>query len=163
MGLSAPASGIKPGTVAHFAASTAPAGWLKANGATVSRSTYAALFLAIGTTYGAGDGATTFNVPDLRGEFVRGLDDGRGVDSGRGIGTAQGDAIRNITGQSIAATHPTGASGGSPSGAFYVDGHAGVGSYDVSNRGEAFDASRVVPTASENRPRNVAMLACIKF
>ncbi|MCK9131735.1 phage tail protein [Haemophilus influenzae] len=64
------------GEVAFFARTTPPSGWLKANGAAVSRTTYAALFAAIGTTFGAGDGSSTFNLPDLRGEFVRGLDDG---------------------------------------------------------------------------------------
>ncbi|WP_165678771.1 phage tail protein [Metapseudomonas otitidis] len=77
------------GMVATFARSTPPAGWLKANGAAVSRTTYAALFAAIGTTYGAGDGSTAFNLPDLRGEFIRGWDNGRGVDANRGFGTAQ--------------------------------------------------------------------------
>ena len=84
--------------VLYFAGQTAPVGWLKANGAAVSRTAYAALFAAIGTTYGAGDGSTTFNLPDLRGEFMRGWDDGRGIDHGRVLGSAQGDAIRNITG-----------------------------------------------------------------
>lgn len=77
------------GLVAHFARSTAPAGWLKANGAAISRSAYAELFAALGTTYGAGDGFTTFNLPDLRGEFIRGWDDGRGVDGGRALGSWQ--------------------------------------------------------------------------
>ncbi|WP_228368206.1 phage tail-collar fiber domain-containing protein, partial [Klebsiella pneumoniae] len=61
------------GAVVHFARTTAPAGWLKANGTAVSRTAYAALFAAIGTTYGAGDGFNTFNLPDLRGEFIRGF------------------------------------------------------------------------------------------
>lgn len=90
---------IPSGAVMYFARSTAPNGWLKANGAAVSRTAYAALFAAIGTTYGAGDGRTTFNLPDLRGEFVRGWDDGRGIDSRRALGSAQSDAIRNITGK----------------------------------------------------------------
>jgi len=64
---------------------------LKCNGTAISRTTYAALFAIIGTTHGAGDGSSTFNVPDLRGEFVRGWDDGRGVDSGRNFGTSQSD------------------------------------------------------------------------
>ena len=68
------------GGIMYFAKSNCPNGFLKANGAAVSRTTYAKLFAAIGTTFGAGDGATTFNVPDMRGEFVRGLDNGRGVD-----------------------------------------------------------------------------------
>lgn len=78
------------GTVAYSAATVPPAGWLKCNGAQVSRTTYARLFAAIGTQFGAGDGANTFAVPDLRGEFIRSWDDGRTLDNGRGFGTVQG-------------------------------------------------------------------------
>jgi microcystin-dependent protein len=86
------------GQVAFFAMAAAPSGWLKANGALVSRTTYAVLFTAIGTVYGVGDGTTTFALPDLRGEFVRGLDDGRGVDVSRVLnGTSQVDSIENHT------------------------------------------------------------------
>ena len=77
------------GIVLPFAGAAAPSGWLLCQGQTVSRVTYAALFAAIGTTFGAGDGSTTFGVPDMRGEFPRGLDAGRGVDSGRTLGSAQ--------------------------------------------------------------------------
>ena len=77
------------GAVSYFARATAPTGWLKANGAAISRTAYGALFAAIGTTFGAGDGSTTFNLPDLRGEFLRGVDDARGVDSGRAFGSWQ--------------------------------------------------------------------------
>ncbi|MEP7454309.1 tail fiber protein [Phyllobacterium sp. SB3] len=86
-----------PGTIILFAANTVPSGYLKCNGAAISRATYAALFSAISTTHGAGDGSTTFNVPDLRGEFVRGFDDGRGVDSGRVFGSAQAGAYESHT------------------------------------------------------------------
>ena len=89
--------GGTPGQVAHFAMSTPPTGWLKANGAVVSRTTYATLFAAIGTTFGVGDGSTTFKLPDMRGEFIRGWDDSRGVDAGRGFGTAQADAFKSHT------------------------------------------------------------------
>lgn len=85
----------QPGDIKYTASSTAPTGWLKANGAAVSRTAYAALFAAIGTTFGAGDGFTTFNLPDLRGEFIRGWDDGRGIDAGRSIGSAQAGAIQS--------------------------------------------------------------------
>ena len=71
-----------------------PVGWIPADGRALSRTTYAALFAAIGTTYGSGDGSTTFNVPDLRGEFLRGWDDGRGVDSGRALGSAQAQQVQ---------------------------------------------------------------------
>lgn len=86
---------VPSGAVLYFSGRTAPAGWLKANGAAVSRTAYAALFAAIGTTYGAGDGRSTFNLPDLRGEFIRGWDDGRGVDAGRVFGSAQAHALQS--------------------------------------------------------------------
>lgn len=172
-------SGPVPGTVAHFANSTAPAGWLKCNGAAVSRATYAALFAAIGTTYGVGDGATTFNLPELRGEFLRGLDDGRGVDPARGIGTAQLDQMQKITGSLDLGTGNAGARfrGGSASGAMSRStGNASgnmpnsVGFTDTDyTTGTSFDSAnspnaRVsATTAGETRARNVAMLACIKF
>ena len=82
---------VPTGSVHMMATTTAPSGYLKCNGTAISRSTYAALFAIIGTAHGAGDGSSTFNVPDLRGEFVRGWDDGRGIDSGRNFGTSQSD------------------------------------------------------------------------
>jgi microcystin-dependent protein len=98
---------VPAGTVIWWAGSTsAPSGYLKCNGAAVSRTTYADLFSAIGTTWGSGDGSTTFNVPDLRGEFVRGYDDGRGVDSGRAFASSQGQSL---------ATHNHSASSGNDS------------------------------------------------
>lgn len=80
---------VPAGTVQYFAGPNAPAGYLICDGKTVSREAYAKLFAVIGTLYGAGDGATTFNLPDLRGEFIRGLDGGRGVDTGRLLGSLQ--------------------------------------------------------------------------
>lgn len=160
------------GEVAFFARTTQPSGWLKANGAAVSRTTYAALFAAIGTTFGAGDGRSTFNLPDLRGEFVRGLDDGRNVDAGRRLGTAQGDAIRNITGAfdtSKGSWAQQFVDFAETSGAFDLIRGNKQWTGDPNNGGNnlptgfKFDASRVVPTANENRPRNIALLACIKY
>ncbi len=77
------------GQITHCASGVIPQGWLECNGAAVSRTVYGTLFAAIGTNYGAGDGANTFNLPDLRGEFIRGADRGRGVDPGRAVGSAQ--------------------------------------------------------------------------
>lgn len=88
---------VPPGAIMHFATANAPTGWLKANGALVSRTTYARLFAAIGTLHGVGDGSTTFKLPDLRGEFIRGADDGRGVDSGRTVGSSQGQSYQTHT------------------------------------------------------------------
>lgn len=77
------------GMVAPFSMSYPPTGWLACNGAAVSRTTYNSLFSRLGTTYGAGDGVNTFNLPDMRGLFPRGWDDGRGVDPNRAFGSYQ--------------------------------------------------------------------------
>ena len=84
--------GVPSGSVFCRAVATVPTGYLECNGAAVSRTTYSALFAVIGTAYGAGNGSSTFNLPDLRGEFIRGFDNGRGVDSGRSVATSQGGA-----------------------------------------------------------------------
>jgi phage-related tail fiber protein len=140
-------SGIPTGQIIHVALSSAPTGYLKANGAAVSRSTYAALFAAIGTTFGAGDGSTTFNVPDLRGEFVRGWDDSRGVDSARSLGSAQTDALKSHT-HTYDRFQDTGTGfRGGPSSTLF------------SNVGTSTGATG----DTETRPRNIALLACIKF
>jgi microcystin-dependent protein len=89
----ASASAVPSGAVMAFAMNSPPTGWLKCNGAAVSRATYSDLFTAIGTTFGVGDGSTTFNVPDLRGEWVRGWADDRAVDTGRVFGSAQSEMI----------------------------------------------------------------------
>lgn len=136
-----------------YPAATPPTGWLKCNGATFDKAVYPVL----AAVFPSG------KLPDLRGEFIRGWDDGRGIDSARALLSSQGDAIRNITG-TISVLNNGSTAGGlsSLSGAF-------VGSNEVippitSSGGGAetrpysgsFDASKVVPTASENRPRNIA-------
>jgi microcystin-dependent protein len=142
------------GTVGYFPANTAPTGWLKANGALVSRTTYAALFAVIGTTYGAGDGSTTFALPDLRGEFVRGWDDGRGVDAARGLGTAQADVIKPGTFSALSeSANPTGA-------VTQVSETVGVITIGAAARSRIYRVGD--DGATETRPRNVAFLACIK-
>ena len=139
------------GEVAFFARTTPPSGWLKANGAAVSRITYATLFAAIGTTFGAGDGSSTFNLPDLRGEFARGLDDGRNVDGGRRLGTAQEDAIKTHT-----INVPNSQLEGNVIGSwFYSD--RGNGNNNQPNNTITYTGEK------ETRPRNVALLACIKY
>ena len=71
------------GSVTAFAGATAPSGWLLCAGQTVSRTQYSGLFLTIGTTYGAGDGSTTFALPDLRGRVIAGEDDMGGTAANR--------------------------------------------------------------------------------
>lgn len=140
--------GTPVGTVAAQPSSI-PAGWLECDGAAVSRTLYAALFNEIGTDYGSGDGSTTFNIPDLRGEFVRGHDNSRGIDSGRVLGSYQADEFKSHT-------HPQ-----------RTNGLSGVAGPKTAN-GSASSAIRIsIDTDSkggnETRPRNVAMIYCIKF
>lgn len=226
------ASALPAGTVATFARPTAPQGWLKANGAAVSRSTYAALFaelvtaagfsaqaftipigsnvftksahgmangarvrlsstgtlptgLAAGVDYfvevidvntfylsatlmgtriaasgaqsgvhsylqswfGLGDGATTFNLPDLRGEFMRGWDDGRGADTGRSFGSHQESSGICDSNIQLATTVIN------PDGLLYSSSMPQISSNTVAS---GFSYQRI-------RPRNVAMLMCIKY
>lgn len=142
------------GYVLPFATSTVPNGFLECNGAELSRTTYANLYAVIGDTYGAGDGSTTFNIPDLRGEFIRGFDNGRGVDSGRAIGTAQIDEFKshNHNGyeRTISIASNSNYRFSSPS--------------DTSNPSPTVNSNTVQNSGgSETRPRNIAMMYCIKY
>ncbi len=83
------------GEISFFDLSAPPPGYMRPNGAAVSRSVYARLFAKIGTRHGAGDGVNTFNLPDVRGLFIRVLDDGRNLDPGRVLGSIQADEIRS--------------------------------------------------------------------
>ena len=129
------------GSIQWFAGNTVPAGWLKCDGSSYSTTAKAALFSAIGIMYGGSGG--NFNVPDLRGEFIRGWDDSRGIDSGRGMGSNQGEAIQS---HAHSVFH---ASGGSGNNMAFGSGY-GVG-YSTGAAG-----------GPETRPRNVALMAIIK-
>ena len=158
-------SGVPVGAVVYFAMQTPPPGYLKADGSAVLRETYLELFSAIGTTFGEGDGSSTFNLPDLRGEFIRGWDDDRQLDTARVFGSSQNDAFRNHKHFSFntgigypynyvnANQYPNmGAQNGSTSERYTITGsdiEASVGL--TSSSGE-----------NETRPCNIALLACIK-
>ncbi|WP_370579126.1 phage tail protein [Snodgrassella alvi] len=152
------------GAVQFFAMNTAPVGWLKANGAAVSRTSYASLYAAIGTRFGAGDGKSTFNLPDLRGEFLRAYDEGRGVDDGRQLGTAQSDTVQRMTGEIGDITFV---------GKDYSNGVFSRENVSTAKIGTVtpltlnfkvkFDNAAVARTSAETRPRNIALLACIKI
>ena len=91
---------VPPGAIMAFGGSAAPAGWLLCDGSAVSRTTFAALFAAISTAYGSGDGSTTFNLPDLRGRAAVGKDDLGGSAANR----LQVSTTVNTTGSSTSAT-----------------------------------------------------------
>ncbi|MCE8002537.1 phage tail protein [Billgrantia ethanolica] len=86
--------GVKPGTTVEWRSETLPEGYVENDGSEISRTDYRRIFAAFGTTYGAGNGSTTFAMPDDRGEFKRGLDRGRGVDPGRSISAHQMDQFQ---------------------------------------------------------------------
>lgn len=150
---------VPVGTIIMHGASTAPIGLLDCDGAAVSRTTYADLFAVIGTTWGIGDGATTFNLPDLRGEFVRGWDDGRGIDTGRAFASSQGFATESHTHNVTSVNTRAGAAQVDPGGNFYASsGDTGeFGAQSMTTN------SQTGTTSSETRPRNIAVLYCIKY
>lgn len=137
--------GVPVGAVAYFAQDVPPFGWLKANGAAVSRTIYANLFAAIGERYGRGDGRTTFNLPDLRGEFIRSWDDGRAIDRNRVLGSWQADEFRSHS-------HGIGVNRMSD-----TDRGSNPSTVSVDTVGQTDPAGGI-----ETRPRNIALLACIK-
>ena len=156
------------GMIMPFAADYAPAGWLKANGAAVSRTVYAKLFAAVGTRFGAGDGYSTFNLPDLRGEFPRFWDDGRGIDIGRVLGSFQSDAVQKweaVFTYQRAQVHGV----EKREGAFMLESEHDRGtalegsSWATSHAHIGPSVNNAARTAPETRPRNIALLACIKI
>lgn len=138
------------GEVAAFAMNAVPSGWLACDGAEISRTTYANLFAAIGTTFGAGNGSTTFNVPNMRGVFARGIDNGRGQDPGRVFGSFQNDGF---AAHSHSITMKLDRAPASPGNAVFGD-EPYYGQTDIGTN----------PTGgSETRPKNIALLYCIRF
>ncbi|OWC81832.1 phage tail protein, partial [Escherichia coli] len=138
-------SALPVGVPVPWPSATPPTGWIKCNGAPFSAEEYPELAKVYPTN----------ELPDLRGEFIRGWDDGRGVDTGRGILSAQGDAIRNITGwfgaHATVVAKPPFVKFSAPEKAENV----GVGGGSTQNAVK-LDLSLSVPTASENRPRSIA-------
>ena len=184
-------AGVPSGSVFCMAVATVPSGYLECNGAAVSRTTYAALFAIIGTNYGTGNGSSTFNLPDLRGEFVRGFDNGRGADSGRSIASSQGasnashnhsisasgtTSTRSLTGSVNVISESFAGFGGSATGVFTKKGGFNAGGtpggpdsnncggfdMDASHNHTVTVSGTTGSQGSEARPRNVAMMYIIK-
>lgn len=155
------------GSIAMYAGINEPIGWLHCDGRAISRASYPFLFQAIGTDYGDGDGSTTFNIPDLRGEFIRGFDAGRGVDAGRVFGSNQAG---NVSTHQHATASPLGSSGVSWSFTSWPYGAApGEPTRSTAGGGGANPGSQVPRNSGppnsvedDNRPRNVAVWYIIK-
>jgi len=183
--------GVPTGSVFCRAASVIPTGYLECNGAAVSRSTYSALFGIIGVQYGAGNGSTTFNLPDLRGEFIRGFDNGRGVDSGRSIASFQGEQNKSHSHSATTSTNSSLASNSHNHGIEIThtstsvtavgnqsDDRMGLIDFSSGNHPVRYNTKNASVSAtvnsssstsigndggSESRPRNIAMMYIIKI
>lgn len=143
------------GTVISFAGTAAPTGYLICDGSETSRIDYDDLYSVVGTTYGSGNGTTTFNLPDLRGEFIRGWSAAGGtqkpgVDENRTFGSSQGQSVESHAHSVV--TGPASTSGL----------RQGGGNRAADTGSENTNFFPTDPT-SETRPRNIAMLYCIKF
>jgi microcystin-dependent protein len=138
--------GVPAGAVMAYAMNSAPTGWLAADGAAVSRSEYARLFAAVGTTHGVGNGSTTFNLPDLRGYFVRGSGTNSDGTAAGTFGAKQADDFKSHT-------HTVFGAQGGPftSTGIYLSGVTGTNVTSAATGG------------TETRPKNIAMLYCVKF
>ena len=159
-----------------------PDGWILCDGRELSRTEYQRLYDAIGVAWGTGDGATTFNIPDLRGMFLRGksgenltndadadsrLANNYGGNSGNNVGSFQGDAIRNITGE-FSSAQRWGWGYEMANGAFTLSALNGGMTYEHhayynGNPKYTFNVSNVVPVGSDNRPKNVYVNYIIKY
>jgi microcystin-dependent protein len=141
---------IPPGSVFWMAMDAAPTGYLECDGSAVSRTTYANLFAKVAEVHGAGDGSTTFNLPDLRGEFIRGWDNARGVDTSRAFGSTQSDLLKAHTHTVTLVANDVGSAS------------AGVTSNTATSDTPATSATTSSNGGAETRPRNVALMGCIK-
>ena len=159
-------AGLPVGTMLPFPKGTVPPGFLEVDGSLQSAAAYPDLAAYLGTTFNTGgEPAGYFRLPESRGEFLRGWDHGRGVDAGRSIGSIQGDAIRNLSGtlgkvyRRADSGEATGVYANSPKSPGQIVSGSNIADQTVEIK---FDASLQVPTAAENRPRNLAVMWCIK-
>ncbi|MBU2702278.1 microcystin-dependent protein [Sporomusaceae bacterium BoRhaA] len=157
---------IPVGTVNYFARQFPPEGWLLCDGREVLRDVFADLFNMLGTSFGIGDGKSTFNLPDLRGEFIRGLDVGRGVDTGRQLGSVQADDTKSH--YHAVLSYPYRANTllyTIPSEQDTMNVYTGNANGTVVRTGAQCTKELGTTEAggSETRPQNIALLACIKY
>lgn len=155
---------LPAGFVAAWPGNTPPDGWLVCNGSAVSRTTYADLFAAIGTTFGAGDGSTTFKLPDYQGDFLRGYLSG----TSSAIGTRQAEGLPNISGyiSYLLMGEDDQKSDGALSATLQVGNrltNAGTGSAWKQLNFSAKNSNAIYGANSHVTPRNNAVKWCIKY
>ena len=165
------ANGVPAGSIFTFASTTVPSGYLECNGAAVSRSVYATLFATISTTFGSGDGSSTFNLPDLRGQFVRGwANNATGTgDDGRSFASTQSDqnkthghsaSVSDPGHKHVTLGHGTGDDGGSR---VTGSGDGGSSSSSMNNADTGISVGVANDGGAEVRVKNIALMYVIKF
>lgn len=142
---------LPPGSVLWYAGQTEPEGFFELDGSELSRDLYADLFAVLGTTFGAGNGATTFNIADVRGYFLRAWDNGRGLDVGRAFGSTQSS-------QNLAHVHPS-----APLGTLLGSTNSGSGLQGGSGTPVNYGVTVGSSGGSEARPINIALMAIVKW
>ena len=165
------ANGVPAGSIFSFASTTVPSGYLECNGAAVSRSTYATLFATISTTFGSGDGSSTFNLPDLRGQFVRGWANNASNtgDDGRSFASTQSDqnkthghsaSVSDPGHKHVTLGHGTDDDGGSR---MTGSGDGGSSSSSMNNANTGISVGVANDGGAEVRVKNIALMYVIKF
>ena len=169
------AAGSVVGAEMTWATATVPTGWLEENGAAISRSTYSALFAVLGTTFGVGDGSSTFNLPDARGEFIRGWAHGSANDPDRAARTNRGDGTTgDVVGSkqldqfqghkySVRGNNNSGGAATDSNVIFHVAGSA-LNNLNSITTGAQSDGTNGTPrTGAETRVRNTNRMIIIKY
>ena len=174
----APSALLPAGAVMPFAMATAPTGWFSCDGALLSRTTYALLFAAIGTTYGVGDGSTTFAIPDLRGYFVRGSGTNSDTVASGEFGAKQTASLLNHTHSgttnTVSVDHSHSytrynsiinnlSTGGNVDGIWQNQSTQATGGVSADHVHGFTTGNPSGGGGSETRPANIALLYCIKY
>jgi microcystin-dependent protein len=158
---------VPVGGMLDWGSATPPTSFMECNGQALSRTNFPVLFGILGTTFGAGDGSTTFNIPDMRGYFARGWSNGSSVDSGRTLGTTQADEFQTHTHSITDPQHQhtiqmvletSGSAGVSPGG----PGTSATTTTENAATGITVNAPNTGSTGAETRPVNVALMKIIR-
>ena len=159
--------GVEVGSFVTSAGDSVPTGYLECNGSAVSRTTYAALFSAIGTAWGSGNGSTTFHLPDLRGRFLRNKSNGVSTDPDRdsrvaiNTGGNTGDSVGSLQSDEYKShNHTVSNTAGSTSTTYTAGTYSSIGrtSKTINTRSIVF-----TPATVENRPLNANVMFIIKY
>lgn len=151
---------FSPGTIIQVGNETVPGGFLECDGSAISRSAYAALFSVLGVIHGQGNGTTTFNLPDMRGKFVRGWAHGAATDPDKATRTAA--ATGGATGDHVGSVQVDAFKAHTHTSTLGVNDNAGLNFARTTDYGYTSNPSNSTG-GNETRPVNVNSMFCIKY